>query len=332
MSKQSEIYSEKQAKHSNLTLARLGLTSWSEEEVRALQQKVGASPADGWFGPKSVAAWKKWARKHDARPSNQGQENDIADPAKPVWAGQAIINGKGYDAPPGLKYVNHLEPGGVPAQLDDTSLRTRPVTQFVLHRGFEGSYNPKYNYAAKTEMVLDARGLSGTHSMDLDGTIYQHFDVGTRRGRHATYHNVQSDSLDIGGPFSIDRKPSPDQVRGDFKAAISGKSLPPMARKYGQVKCWDLTPAQKEALAIFIPWWCKLRGIPLTACEDWRCFRLGHGAGQADPVTNVKGILAHTQISGPGARVDGILPLIALKAKGDSTGIRWRSGDEFFNT
>lgn len=86
--------------------------------------------------------------------------------------------------------------------------------------------------------------------------------------------------------------------------------------------------AQTAALAIFLPWWCRLRGIPLTACEDWRCFRLG-GAGQADPVTNVKGILAHTQISDPGGRVDGILPLHHLKERGVDLG--WRSGEDFFN-
>jgi hypothetical protein len=331
MSKQAEIYSQRQARHSNLTLERLGLSSWSKDEVAALQRKVGATP-DGWFGPKSVKAWKKWARTHDPKPVSQGKENDITDPSKPVARGQAIINGVGYDAPAGLKYVNHLEENGIPAQIDDTSPRKHEVTQFVIHRGFAGSYNPKFNYAAKTEMVLDARGLSSSHSMDLDGTIYEHFDVGERRGRHATHHNVQSDSLDIGGPFDIKRKKAPGQVRGDFKAAIAGTNTPPLKRRYGNVKCWDMTPAQKEALAIFIPWWCKLRGIPLTACEDWRCFRLGHGDGRLDPVTDVKGILAHTQISGPGKRVDGILGLIALKDAGASTGIRWRSGQDFFDT
>lgn len=329
---QSALYSERQAKHSNLTLERLGISSWEADEVKKLQAKIGAKPVDGWFGPKSVRAWKRWAKKHDPNPSNKGQETHIDDPSKPVQAGQAIINGKGYDVPPGLKYVNHLEKGGIPAQLDDTSPRKVKVTQFVLHRGWAGSYKAGRNFAAKTEQTLDARGLSGTHSMDIDGTIYQHFDVGTRRGRHATHHNIQSDSLDIGGPFSQKRTPAPGQVKVTFKAAIAGKSTPPLKRRYGSVKCWDLTPEQKEALAIFIPWWCELRGIPLTACEDWRTMRLGHGNGRKDPVTNVKGILAHCQISGPGKRVDGILPLIALKEREDDINIRWRSAEDFFDT
>jgi hypothetical protein len=47
-----------------------------------------------------------------------------------------------------------------------------------------------------------------------------------------------------------------------------------------------------------------------------------------DPVTHVRGILAHTQISEPGRRVDGILPLHHLKEVGAD--IEWRSGADFF--
>lgn len=322
---QSEIYSAGSAKHANLTLERLGLTSWSKNEVKTLQRKVGAS-VDGWFGPNSIKQWKIWAKKNDPRPSNLGKEGDIEDPSKPIKAGQAIINGVGYDVPEGLKYFNHLEKGGVPAQLDDSRPRKSNPTQFVLHRGFAGSYNPKHNYAERTEAVLDYRGLSGSHSMDIDGAIYQHFDVGERRGRHATHHNVQSDSLDVGGPFSLNRKPAPEQEQTSFRVAINGIHTPPMKRKKTTFKCWDLTPAQKEALVLFVPWWCELRGIPLTACEDWRCFRLGSG-GRRDPVTNVTGILAHGQISGPGKRVDGFISLIALKEGGAL--ISWRKGEDF---
>ncbi len=323
---QSALYSEREAKKANLSLSRLGLSSWDKANVKALQAKVGARPVDGWFGSKSVKAWKSWARKHDAKPVH------CPDPSAHVHAGHAIIDGQEHEAPKGLKYVNHMEPNGIPAQFDDTSTRTRQVTQLVLHRGWAGSYKPGRNFAAKTEETLDARGLSGTHSMDIDGTIYQHFDAGPRRGRHCTYHNVQSDSLDIAGPFDWARKPAPGQKKLKFKAAIGRKNdgKPPLARGYGSVKCWTLTPEQEAALILFIPWWCKLRGIPLTACEDWRTFRLG-GAGRSDPVTNVKGILAHTQISDPGRRVDGLLPLIVLKDAGPSTGISWRTGEGFFD-
>jgi len=320
---QSALYSEREARKANLTLERLGLPSWGKVDVKKLQVKVGAKPADGWFGPKSIRAWKKWARTHDSKPVQGGQ----------VRRGLAIINGVEHAAPADLKYVNHLEPGGIPAQLDDTSPRkNHVVTQFVLHRGWGGSYKPGRNFAAKTEATLDARGLSGSHSMDIDGTIYQHFDPAIRRGRHATHHNVQSDSLDIGGPFDWARKPAPCQTKMTFKAAIGRRNdgKPPLARRYGTVKCWSLTPEQEVALALFIPWWCKLRGIPLTACDDLRTFRLG-GAGRRDPVTNVKGILAHAQISGPGRRVDGFLPLISLRAA-PWAGIEWREAEDFFAT
>ena len=321
---QSAIYSAREAAKANLTLARLGLSSWDKAEVKTLQTKVGAKPVDGWFGPKSIAKWKAWARKHDSKPVEPR-------PLESPKAGVAIINGENFAAPAGLKYVNHTEPKGIPAQIDDTSKRKHEVTQFVLHRGWGGSYKPGINFAAKTEATLDARGLSGSHSMDIDGTIFQHFDPAVRRGRHATHHNVQSDSLDIGGPFSSKRKPAPGQERLTFKAAIGRKNdgKPPLARTYGTVKCWSLTPEQEEALKLFLPWWCGLRGIPLTACEDWRTMRIG-GAGRKDPVTNVKGILAHAQISGPGSRVDGILPLIVLKDS--DVPIVWRSAEDFFAT
>lgn len=325
MSKQSAVYSQHQAEKANLSLSCLGLDSWSAEDVKALQKKVGAKPVDGWFGPKSLKAWKAWKRKNEPEP--------VSPVTSSVSTGTAIIDGKHYDAPAGLKYVNHKEPNGIPAQMNDTSKRKHEVTQFVLHRGWSGSYKPGRNFAAKTEATLDARGLSGSHSMDIDGTIYQHFDPAIRRGRHATHHNVQSDSLDIGGPFTLKTKPAPGQTKMVTKMAIGRKNdgKPPLKRTYGTVKHWSLTPEQEEALKLFIPWWCNLRGIPLTACEDWRTFRIG-GVGRKDPVTNVKGILAHTQISGPGRRVDGILPLIVLREADEDLGIEWRSGEEFFDT
>jgi len=95
------------------------------------------------------------------------------------------------------------------------------------------------------------------------------------------------------------------------------------------VKCWSLTPKQREALVLFVPWYCDIRGIPLTACEDWRTFRVG-GLGAKDPVSKVRGLLSHCQIAGPGERVDGVRELIALKESG--VPIQWRPGKDFFNT
>lgn len=324
MSKQSALYSEKHAVGANLSLSSLGLASWKAEDVKALQSKVKAKPVDGWLGPKSIKAWKAWSRKHDSKP--------VEPPFHPDddFGGTAIIDGQVYPAPAGLKYKNHKEPGGLPAQMNDTSKRKRAVTQLVLHRGWAGGYKAGRNFAAKTEATLDARGLSGSHTMDIDGTIYQHFDPAIRRGRHATYHNVCSDSLDIGGPFVQRRKPAPGQHKTTIQMAIGRKNdgKPPLVRRYAPVRCWSLTPEQEQALILFIPWWCKLRGIPLTACEDWRCFRVG-GLGLKDPVTDVEGILAHTQISGPGRRVDGILPLVVLK--NSDAPIIWRAGEDFLD-
>lgn len=325
---QAALYSEAQAKKANLTLERLGLASWGEADVKALQTKVGATPVDGWFGPASIEAWKTWARKN--------QPNPVDNPANyqaggKLDAGCVIIQGIAHKPPAGVKIVNFLEPGGIPAQKDDTDVRKMAVTQFVLHQGAE-SHMKGENYAQATERILDARGLSTTFTMDIDGTIYQHFDPAVRRGRHCTWHNVQSDSLDIGAPFSPSVvKGQPGQVQITYKAAIGHEddNKPPLSRTYGTVKCWDMTPEQKKAVVAFLLWYCPLRGIPLTACEDWRTFRLG-GAGLKDPVTNVKGILAHCQISGPGQRVDGILPLMALKELGAA--IQWRSGPDFFKT
>lgn len=321
---QSAVYSKAQAKKAGLTLERLGLASWSVTDVMLLQVKVGASPADGWFGPASIAAWKTWAKKNEAAP--------VSDNHPPISIGQVILDGVGITPPAGIKIVNYLEPNGIPAQKDDTSERKHQVFQFVIHRGAE-SHLKGENYAQATERVLDARGLSTTFSMDIDGTIYQHFDPVLRRGRHCTYHNVQSDSIDIGGPFTATRKPVADQVKRTFQAAIgrAGDNVPPMTRKYGTVKCWSMPPAQVTALAKFLAWYCPLWNIPVIACEDMRTFRLSGDAGINDPVTNVKGILAHAQISEPGARVDGFLELLQVKESGIA-GITWRHGVDFFRT
>ena len=323
---QSARYSAENAAKANLTLDILGIASWEPGDIGPVQEKVGAK-ADGWFGPKSIEKWKKWKRTNNPEPVDNPANYQAGGK---LDAGHAIIQSIAHPVPAGLKYVNHLEPGGIPAQMNDTSERKHTVTQLVLHRGWSGSYKPGRNFAAKTEETLDARGLSGSHSMDIDGTIYQHFDPAIRRGRHASHHNVQSDSLDIGGPFGLKATPAPGQVKLTLKMAIgrSNDGKPPMNRAYGTVKCWSMPQAQIEALALFLPWWCKLRGIPLTACSDWRCFRVGD-LGRQDPVTDVKGILAHTQISGPGARVDGILPLHHMLEAGVDLG--WRGGDAFFS-
>lgn len=319
---QSALYSEKTAREAGLTLQILGIASWEPLDIIPLQKKIKAT-ADGWFGPQSVAAWKVWAKANQPNPVT----------APPSLKGQVIINGKGYEPPKGVYVVNFGEPGGIPAQLDDTNERKHPVTQFVIHRGAEQLAKGDANYAAATERVLDSRGLSTTFTMDVDGTIYQHFDPGLRRGRHASWHNVQSDSIDIGGPFDAKTTgPLPSQKLLKIPMAIgrANDKMPPLTRRAYPVSCWSMTQAQVKALAAFIPWYCQLRGIPVTACDDWRCFRLSGGLGLEDPVTNVKGILAHTQISDPGQRVDGCMELQALKDAGAA--IQWRSGADFFKT
>jgi hypothetical protein len=319
---QAQIYNETQAKKANLTLERLGLSGWGEDDVKKLQTKIGVSPADGWLGPQSIEAWKTWAKANDSKPTEMKLE---------TVPGYVIVAGKSYQPPLGVTVVNFAEKGGIPAQLDDTNERKHPVFQFVIHRGAESRMKGE-NFAQATERILDARGLSTTFSMDIDGRIYQHFDPAVRRGRHATHHNVQSDSIDIGGPFDTKTfKAEPGQTITTFQAAIGRENdnKPPMSRGYAPVKCYTMTPAQVFALAEFLPWYCQLRGIPATACEDWRTFRLG-GAGVQDPVTNVKGIFAHGHISGPGQRVDGFMELSMLKQAGAK--IIWRSGANFFNT
>lgn len=331
MSEQSALYSEKHATAAGLDLKSLGLTSWDEAPVEALQTKIGAH-VDGWFGPQSVMAWKTWSKKNQPTPVAPTPAPERGTLTMPyVFVPGCVILGKESHVPPvGVTVVNFFEPGNLAAEEHDTDKRMAPVTQFVFHLGAEGRMGLP-NYAAATEMILDQKGLSTTFTMDTDGTIYQHFDPTLRQGRHAPNHNSQSDSLDVAGPFDQKNRAIAGQSKIQFKAAIGRKDdgVPPMQRNYGLVKCWSLTPAQREALVLFVPWYCNLRSIPLTACEDWRTFRVG-GLGLKDPVTRVKGLLAHCQCAGPGERVDGIRELIDLKASG--VPIQWRSGKDFFNT
>ena len=245
--------------------------------------------------------------------------------------GYVIVNGAKHSPPAGVTVVGLDAPNALVASARATDPRSKVVTELVLHRGAERKGSAA-NFAKSTFQVLEGRNLSTTFTMDVDGVIYQHFDPALRAGRHASGHNAISDSIDVAGPFDQARTPVAGQVAYTFKAAIgrTGDNKDPLDRVYGTVKCWTMTPAQVTALAAFVPWYCKLRGIPAIACDDWRTFRLSGKLGKRDPVSNVKGILAHAQISDPGRRVDGLLELAMIKQAGAA--IVWRPGAAFFDT
>jgi hypothetical protein len=321
MSKQSEIYSEHHANLAGMTLATLGLVDWSEKSVKALQEAAKAQgldiDVDGWLGDETIAVLRSGKKP-------------ISPPAvHTAQPGELILDGEGITPPAGLKVVNFLQQGGLRAGAKNVGPRLKEyggakgVTQFVLHRGSTVVLDD----ARHTFRVLEARGFSTTFILGMDGTLYQTFDPAVHRGRHATWHNDASDALDVSGPlFTIENgqpKPgAPGQEPWSFKISEGkkGDNLPPLARKSRTVRQWSPTPAQQKALVAFVPWWCELRGIPLTACEDYRCYRLG-GLGAKDPVTNVTGILAHMQIAGPGERVDGVVELECLKRAKDSAAV-----------
>lgn len=250
----------------------------------------------------------------------------------------AIVSGKSFTPPVGVEIVNwHDDPRLLSKH---TSPRTRPVTQFVIHRGSERASNDPL----RTKNILDTRKprpLSSLFTLTPDGRLYQHFDPGALRGAHASHHNVQSDSVDVQGPLSRKAKPMPGQTLVEMKVAIGraqGKDpatkakgaeaqrAAVLARRLVPLRQYSLTPAQTATLRAFVPWWCELRGIPARACSELRTFRVG-GLGLADPTTEVTGILAHAQCSGPGERVDGFVELHALMG---APGIAWRPGLEFW--
>lgn len=247
----------------------------------------------------------------------------------------AVLSGQIITPPDGVEIVNWH---GDPKLLSKyTKPRTRPVTQFVIHRGSERASDDPM----RTKGILDARELSSLFTLTPDGKLYQHFDPGTHRGAHATHHNVQSDSVDVQGPLAKSAGGMAGQTLVDLKVAIgrAGGKDPAtkakgaaaqreavLARRLVPLRQWSLTPAQAATLRAFVPWWCELRGIPARACSELRTFRVG-GLGLADPTTDVTGILAHAQCSGPGERVDGFVELHALMG---APGIAWRPGPEFW--
>ena len=317
---QSASYSEYHAQEAGLTLGVLEMRSWLPRDVRLLQRRVGAKP-DGWFGPKTIRRWRAWAGRN---------RSDLPQPAEPLANPRTLIlGGAPVAVPVGVQLINHQEPEGVPARPACTERRSEPVCQFVLHRGAQVKGRRDVSYAHATERILDNRGLSTTFSLDVDGTLYQHFDPAVRSGRHCAYHNGQSDSLDICGPFSRRRAGLPGQEELTLRMAIGRRNdgRPPLDRRYAPVRCHSMTPEQVDALVEFLPWYCRLRGIPAAACSDWRTFRLSGGLGRRDPVTAVPGIIAHAQVAAPGTRVDGILPLHHLLETGAD--ISWRKGEEF---
>lgn len=250
--------------------------------------------------------------------------------------GCAIVGGRPVQAPDGMSVTTWL---GRPDLLSvHTDTRQAPPTQLVIHRGAETlSCDP-----SRTKRILDKKRLSSLWTLTPDGRLWQHWDPADRCGRHATHHSGRSDSIDVQGPLGLAASPCRGQHVVELSVAIGrakadaatlaatpeGQRAAVLARRRLPLRQWALTPAQADALAAFLRWWCPLRGIPLRACEGLRCYRVG-GLGVADPATRVTGILAHAQVAGPGQRVDGLLELHTLRARSD-TEIAWRPEAEFW--
>lgn len=221
-----------------------------------------------------------------------------------------IFNGEEVEAPEGIKVVNFTQEPWIKSE--HVVERKHPLTQLIVHRGAETNRNS----AKRTKAVLDNRNLSTLFTMDIDGTIYQHFDPALYRGKHCTHHNVQSDSIDVAGVFT---QPSSSALAEQnivtLPVAIGRSKVynDPMLRKMVPFKYHDLTEAQKAALAIFIPFWCDLRGIEKQIYHEHRTIRKG-GLGVKDPVTNLKGVFSHCQVADPGHRVDGVEVIELLKS------------------
>lgn len=220
-----------------------------------------------------------------------------------------ILNGEEVECPEGIKVVNFTQEPWIKSEHVVT--RKHALTQLIVHRGAETNRNS----AKRTKTVLDNRNLSTLFTMDIDGTIYQHFDPALFRGKHCTHHNVQSDSIDVAGVFTQPSSSAlPEQNIVTLPLAIGRSRVynDPMQRKTVPFKYHDLTDAQKNALKIFIPWWCDLRGIDKVIRGEHRTFRRG-GLGINDPVTTWRGVLSHCQVADPGHRVDGVEVIELLK-------------------
>lgn len=321
----------------------------------------GDDPADNVIPDETVAAILAFGEAAASfRDTDRAPRFPTTTPPPSGGRYTAIVGGEEVEAPAGLMLINWLDgDGGIPGLLSKHAPKRKlPPTQLVFHRGSEAQDGADVDEEIDTEeeavevvgtgdeddpmrtkRILDRRSLSSMFTLTPAGVFYQHFDT-DQRGRHATHHNVQSDSIDVQGPLSRKRRGMAGQElltlpyaigrKGDAASKARGRTKQEaaiLARRYVKVKQWGLTPQQRKALAIFTPWWCELRGIPLRACDDWRTFRVG-GTGRKDPTTNVTGLLAHTQISGPGQRVDGCVALHALKQAG--VAIEWRPGTEFW--
>jgi len=206
--------------------------------------------------------------------------------------------------------------------------RKLPVTQLVIHRGAESTVNA----AKKTKAVLDNRKLSTLFTVDNDGVVYQHYDPSNLRGLHCSFHNVQSDSIDVAGVFTKANKAALDSQRLQTLDVAIGKSKNynnPEKRNMVRFQFWSLTPEQEVALNLLIPFWCDLRNIPKTIYTEHRSCRVGN-LGINDPITDVRGVFSHCQLSNPGSRVDGIEVVDLLSKRTDFAQVR--TFEEFLGT
>lgn len=224
-------------------------------------------------------------------------------PPPQVTGHGVTINGKFIQAPPGVNVIPFNSPDGFPDS-KNAGKRTIMPFQFILHRGSETTkLTGKAKWVRQTLNQLNNDSHATTFTMDLDGTIYQHFDPALYTPSATYGQNAQSDSLDVAGPWSLEHEKYLGTLPEE-KQTIMDIKIGKMYKKY------SLSVGQTRNLASFLNWYLPLRGIEKRVCSDFKSRGTLHNPN--DPVYGVKGLLGHVQVANPGRRGDGATEIACI--------------------
>lgn len=223
-SKHRRERNQSRATSAGLSLADLGIESWSPSQVRTLQRRVG-SKADGWMGPKTIAAFLAM-RDAPAETCIKAPPTEEVPPTEEI-----MIDRETYRSKHGKR-------------------RSRNVKNIVLHDSVTRSARSTFN-------VLEKKGYSTHYIIGEDGQIFECLDPAKERGIHAAKYNTTSVGIDV--VSMVGRKGLRKDRDAERMKRLRRVAYSPRGRYKDVV---DYTPAQKASLSYLTAHLCERFSIP----------------------------------------------------------------------
>lgn len=201
----------------------INASSWGDlPSIQTWQRQHGLTP-DGFFGPKSIKAWR----------ASQPAEVQALHPE--ATADEIPIFG-----------VPHRIAGLSKVECRPNRLAGRPrrqgvlVNSLILHQSVSGDGNNNGKGADEVERILSSRGLGVDLLVDGDGTLVVYRDIGLDCSAHGNERNTTGIGVEICNPYSFKDPPWTEMI-DPSPTAWKGREIAD-------------TPAQIDTLVALIRW------------------------------------------------------------------------------